>query len=112
MKVGLDIFLFFLKTKVDRCTSKFASFDFNLGLITSETVSPPISSSRTEMKQTENLVTLSDQRETEPRQGLGQSMHSGVWDIVKNLNDERIRVDRDLRDEEQAEIRSLLNKQV
>ncbi len=57
-------------------------------------------------------MTLSDARDTGPPQGVGQSKQSGVWNIVKRLNDERIKVDHELRDEEQAEIRSLLNKQV
>jgi hypothetical protein len=79
----------------------------------SETIAPALSPTRTEVKREENLVTLSDTRSTGPSQGLGQSSkHSVVWDIVKRLNDERIKVDQELRDEEQAEIRSLLNKQV
>jgi hypothetical protein len=83
----------------------------NLGF-TSETIIQPISPSRTDIKQTEHMVTFSDTRDTGPPQGMGQSKHSGVWDIVKGLNDERIKVDHELRDGEQAEIKSLLKQQV
>ena len=58
------------------------------------------------------MVMLSDRRDIDPLQGLTQSKHSGVWDIVKTLNDERIKVDQELRNEEQAEIRRLLHQQV
>ena len=55
---------------------------------------------------------LSDRRDTSPLQGMTQSKHSGVSDIVKTLNDERIKVDQELRNAEQAEIKSLLHQQV
>lgn len=58
------------------------------------------------------MVTLGDRRDTGPAQGMTQSKHSGVWDIVKTLNDERIKVDQELRNEERAEIKSLLHQQV
>lgn len=57
-------------------------------------------------------MTLSDTRDTGPPPGMTQSKHSGVWDIVKSLNDERIKVDQELRNEEQAEIKRLLHEQV
>ena len=58
------------------------------------------------------MVTLSDTRDTGPPPGMTWSKHSGVWDIVKTLNDERIKVDQELRNEEQAEIKISLHKQV
>lgn len=64
------------------------------------------------MKQEENMATLSDTKSAGFPHRMGQSKHSGVWNIVKKLNEERIKVDQMLRNEEQAEIRSLLNKHV
>ena len=94
------------------CFSRDLTVSCNLGF-PSESVNPAVYPTRTKIKQTEHLVTLSDTRDTAGiPQGIGQSKPSGVWIIVKRLNDERIKVDHNLREEEEAEIRRLLNKQV
>lgn len=66
----------------------------------------------TDLKHTEHVVTLSYESNNSVPQTIGPTVNSKIKDVVKRLNDERIMVDRELRENEQAEIRNFFNKEV
>ena len=77
------------------------------GFVTERIIPPAVANGF----QRERVVSLSDTRNT-VLQGQVFNESSDVSDVVRRLNNERIQVDQELRDEEQVEIRSLLSKEV
>lgn len=72
-----------------------------------------ISPATANILRTGQLGSLSDKRNT-GLQGVGQTSDESidVSEVVRKHNSERIQCDQDLRNEEEAEIRSLLGKEV